>query len=277
MPRGTPHPPAVARELSAAPTGSAFRRRVNAAGWLCVLVVTALAEAAVRLLDLHDSVAAPTDAVRALVADLAAGTLAAELGATLAGYVQGLGAAAAAGILLGVVLGSSRLLLAASSVVIEVLRPIPAVALIPLAILLFGLGVEMRRWVIAYAALWPILLNTLYGVQGIDRLLHDVARTSGVGPVGRLFRVTLPAALPSIATGIRLGAAIGLLVGVTAEYFGTDGLGSYIRRQESAFELPELYGAVVLVGAVGYAISVGLRAAERRAVFWIGEERLAGR
>jgi ABC-type nitrate/sulfonate/bicarbonate transport system permease component len=251
---------------------------VNAAGWLGVLVVTALAEAAVRLFDLHDSVAAPTDAVRALVVDLAAGTLAAELGATLAGYVQGLGAAAAAGILLGVVLGSSQLLLAASSAVIEVLRPIPAVALIPLAILLFGFGVEMRRWVIAYAALWPILLNTLYGVGGVDRLLHDVARTSGVGPAGRLFRVTLPAALPSIATGLRLSAAIGLLVGVTAEYVsGTDGLGSYMQRQASALELPALYGAVVLVGALGYAISVGLRAVERRVVFWIGEERLAGR
>ena len=103
---------------------------------------------------------------------------------------------------------ASRTLLDATSVVIEFLRPIPGIALIPLALLAFGLGVPTVRFVVAYAAAWPILLNTLYGVRGVDRMLHDVARTSGVGRTGRLFRVTLPAALPSIATGIRVSAAI---------------------------------------------------------------------
>ena len=130
----------------------------------------------------------------------------------------------------------------------------------------------------AYAAVWPILINTLYGVRGGERLLHDVARTSGVGRTGRLFRVTLPAALPSIATGIRVSASIALLAGVTAEFLTPiEGVGAYMQRQQLALQLPELYAAILLVGLLGYTIGVALRAAERRAVFWVGEERAAAR
>ena len=128
---------------------------------------------------------------------------------------------------------------------------------------------------VAYAAAWPILFNTLYGVRGVDRMLHDVARTSGVGRTGRLFRVTLPAALPSIAIGIRVSAAIALLVCVTAEFFTTGGVGSYMERQQIANRLPEMYAAVVLVGLIGYLVNVGLRVLQRRTLFWSGEERSA--
>ena len=127
----------------------------------------------------------------------------------------------------------------------------------------------------AYAAAWPILLNTLYGVRGVDRMLHDVARTSGVGRTGRLFRVTLPAALPSIATGIRVSAAIALLVCVTAEFFTTGGVGAYMERQQIANRIPELYAAVVLVGLIGYSSTSGCASFERRTLFWSGEERSA--
>jgi NitT/TauT family transport system permease protein len=160
--------------------------------------------------------------------------------------------------------------------VIEFLRPIPAVALIPVAYLFFDLGTPMIRFVIAYAVVWPILVNTLYGVRGGDRMLHDVARTSGVGRLGRLVRVTLPAALPSIWTGIRVSAPIALLVGVTAEYLTlSGGIGSYLQQQQNAGELPEMYAAVVLTALLGYAINVVLRTTGRHVVFWAGEERVA--
>ena len=88
-------------------------------------------------------------------------------------------------------------------------------------------------------------------------------------------RVTLPAALPSITTGIRVSAPIALLVGVTAEFLTlSGGIGSYMRQQQDAFELPKMYAAIVLTALLGFAINVGLRATERRAVFWVGEERL---
>ncbi len=253
-------------------------KRLNLAGWLVVLLVTGLVEIAVRGFDLHDSVPTPSATFRALADELTSGTLFGELGTTLESYVQGLALAIFVGVVLGIAIGSSRLLLDASAAVIEFLRPIPAVTLIPLAILAFGLGLPMRRFVIAYAALWPILINTLYGVRGTDRILRDVARTSGVSRSAELFRVILPAALPSIATGVRVSASIALLVGVTAEFLtGTDGIGSYLQTQQLGFALPELYAAIVLVGVVGYAINVVLRATERRVVFWVGEERVLGR
>jgi NitT/TauT family transport system permease protein len=250
-------------------------KRPNYVGWLVVGLVVVLAEACVRTFDLHDSVAAPSDAFRALVAELESGALSGEAATTLASVAEGLAIATVLGVAAGVSIGTSRPLLDAFSPLIEFLRPIPGVALIPLAILVFGLDESMRRFVITYATVWPILINTIYGVRSSDRMLQDVARTSGVSSVGRLVRVTLPSAMPNIATGIRVSASIALLVGVTAEFYvGTDGIGSYMHRQQTAFHLPELYGAVILVGVIGYAINIALRAAQRRAVFWVGEERL---
>jgi ABC-type nitrate/sulfonate/bicarbonate transport system permease component len=253
-------------------------QRLNLVGWLVFALVAVGAEMAVRAFDLHDSVAAPSAALRALVDGLRSGTLSAEIGTTLAGFAGGLAIAIVVGVGLGAVIGSSRALLDASSVVIEFLRPIPGVALIPLAILFLGLGTATTRFVVAYAAVWPILINTIYGVRGTDHVLHDVARTSGVTGVGRMFRVALPAALPSIAAGIRVSASIALLVAVTTEFIiGLDGIGAYMQHQQQAFQIPELYAAVVLVGLVGYAINVGLRAAQRRIVFWAGEDRVGAR
>jgi ABC-type nitrate/sulfonate/bicarbonate transport system permease component len=234
-------------------------KRTNVAGWLFVVLVTALAEACVRVFELEDSVAAPSATLRALADGLWSGSLSGEIATTLESYAEGLGLAIAGGVVLGLAIGSWRTLHDALSAVIEFLRPIPAVALIPLAILFFGLGLPMRRFVIAYAALWPILINTLYGALGSDRLLHDVARTSGATKLG---------------TGIRVSAAAALQVGVTAEFLiGTDGIGSYMKRQQLSFHLPQLYAAILLTGVVGYAINVSLRATERRVVFWVGEER----
>jgi len=247
-------------------------------GWLVVVAAAAVAEVTVRAFELQHSVAAPSSALRALVEGLSSGTLSGEIGTTLERYVEAFAIAIAVGVTLGVVVGSSRALLEASSVVLEVLRPIPAVALIPVAYLFFDLGTPMIRFVIAYAAVWPILVNTLYGVRGGDRMLHDVARTSGVGRPGRLARVTLPAALPSIWTGIRVSAPIALLVGVTAEYLTlTGGIGSYLQQKQNAGELPEMYAAVVLTAVLGYAINVVLKATGRRVMFWASEERVAWR
>jgi ABC-type nitrate/sulfonate/bicarbonate transport system permease component len=251
-------------------------RRPNLVGWGVVLLVALGLEAGVQLFDLHDSVAAPSDTVRALVDELRSGALSGELKTTLLTYVQGFALAIALGVGLGVVIGSSRTLIDATSVILEFLRPIPGIALIPVSFLIFGIGIATHRFVVVYAATWPILVHTLYGVRGSDRMLHDVARTSGSGRLGRLVRVTMPAAAPSIATGIRVSSAIGLLVVVTAEFVvGSEGVGAYMRDRQLAFELPELYAAVLLTALLGYAINVVLRLAERRAVFWAGEERVA--
>lgn len=248
--------------------------RANVAGWLFVLAVLGLVEAGVRLFELSDSVAAPSATLAALFDGLASGSLSGELGSTLKSYVEGLALAAVVGIPLGVAIGSSRAIDDATSVVIEFLRPIPAVVLIPLAILFLGLGTPMLRFVTAYAAVWPILIHTVYGVRGVDRMLYDVAETSGVTGAARLVRVTIPAALPTIATGVRVSASIALVVCVTAEFFfGSDGIGAYMQSQQAAYRLPELYAAAALTGLLGVAVDAVIRSGERRALFWVGEER----
>lgn len=250
-------------------------RRINIAGWLFVVLVALLVEVGVRAFDYEQSIAPPSLTLRALYNRLADGTLSGEIGVTLHAYLEGLAIAILIGVTAGVLIGSSRTLLDASSVVIEVLRPIPAVALIPLAIVFFGpFGIAAHRFVVAFAAVWPILINTIYGVRGSDRMLHDVARVSGVGRFGRLLRVTLPAALPSILSGIRVSAAIALVVCVTAEFrTGAGGIGDYMDDRWQLLQIPELYAAVVLVALIGFAVNVGLRAVQRRTLFWAGEER----
>jgi len=85
-------------------------------------------------------------------------------------------------------------------------------------------------------------------------------------------RVTLPASLPSIATGIRVSAAVALQVAITAEFLiGTGGIGAYMKHEQLSFHLPQLYAAILLTGALGYAINRALRTTERRVVFWVGE------
>ena len=253
-------------------------KRVNVAGWLFVVLVTLLVETGVRAFDYGQRIATPSSTLRALYDALADGTLSGEIGFTLHAYLEGLALAILIGVTVGLLIGSSRTLLDASSVVIEFLRPIPAVALIPLAILFFGpFGIAAHRFVVVFAAVWPILINTIYGVRGSDRMLQDVARTSGVGRVGRLFRVTLPAALPSIATGIRVSAAIALVVCVTAEFrhgrrrhrrlHG----GPAVRQQRCRSCTRRSCSSALL----GLAVNVGLRAVQRRTLFWAGEERSA--
>jgi NitT/TauT family transport system permease protein len=270
---------AAARRLVSSTSGSdsARVRRVNVVGWLFVVFVALLVEVGVRAFDYGQSIATPSSTLRALYEELADGTLSGRIGFTLEAYVEGLSVAIVIGVTAGILIGASRTLLDASSVLVEFLRPIPAVALIPLAILFFGVsGIAAERFVVAFAAVWPILINTIYGVRGVDHMLHDVARTSGVGGAGRLFRVTLPASLPSIVTGIQVSAAIALVVCVTAEFLtGAGGVGDYMEDQRVALRTPELYAAVVLVALLGYAVNVGLRAVQRRALFWAGEERSA--
>src|SRR5215210_5587636 len=132
----------------------------------------------------------------------ASGQLAGDLLATLGAWAQGYAIAAVLGVALGLAMGLVPVLRAMLSTTVELLRPMPSVAIIPIAIVLFGLGDPMKRFVVAYAALWPVLVNTLYGVRAVDPLLLDTARTFRLGPLRSTLRVILPAAAPYIATGL---------------------------------------------------------------------------
>ena len=253
-------------------------RRVNLAGLLFGVAVLALAELSVRLFGLSSSVAAPSSAARALVDGIADGTLSGVVATTLATYVQGLALAVVVGVALGVAIGAHRTIEDGTSFVVEFLRPIPAVALLPLAIFWFGTGTATIRFLVAYAAVWPVLVHTVYGIRGVDRLLYDVAATSGVTGAARIVRVSMPAALPSIVTGIRMSSALALVVCVTAEYFvGGQGVGDYLYDHQVAYRLDELYAAAALTGLLGVAVDALLRGGARRVVFWSGEAQVQSR
>jgi ABC-type nitrate/sulfonate/bicarbonate transport system permease component len=249
--------------------------RLNWPGWAFGIFLLAGIEVVTRATASTDFVPAPTEIARALVDGVREGGLTTATGETLRGYFEGLGIAIAAGALLGVLMGASRVVRSAGRVIVEFLRPIPSIALIPIAIMYFGLGLPMRRFIVAYVAFWPILVTTIAAVRATDALLLDTARTFRVSRLSRLWRVSLPASLPGIATGIRVSSSIALLAAVTAEFVtgGTGGLGGYLHQRQVSHQLPEMYSAIVIAGLLGWSFNGVLRALEAKLVFWSAEAR----
>ena len=194
-----------------------------------------------------------------------------HVGATLAAWAIGLGVAVAIAVPLGVVLGSWWRSYLASTAAIEFLRPIPSVALIPLAILLLGRGLDMKVLLVAYASVWPILFNTIYGVREVDPLSRDTGRVFGLGRVSVLWRIALPAASPFIATGVRVSAAIALILAISAELIagGSQGLGVWmLANSQTGVPRELLYAGIVVAGLLGLTINALLAAGERRLFAW---------
>ena len=194
-----------------------------------------------------------------------------HLGATIGAAALGLLVAAALAVPAGTLLGASRSTQAASRALIEFLRPIPSVALIPLAILIFGHGTSMKVAIIAYAAVWPILFNAVVGVHSVDPLTKDAARTFGLGRLAILVRVELPSALPFVVTGIRVAAAIALILAISTELLagGRAGIGIWMLEVGAAGTRADLlYAGTVVAGLLGWAINAIMVHAERRLLAW---------
>ena len=195
----------------------------------------------------------------------------ASVAGTLLAWAVGMIAAMAIAIPLGLVLGSSRRTYVAAIAAIELLRPIPSVALIPLVILLLGRGLDMKVVLIAYASVWPILFNTIYGMREVDPVARDTARAFGLGQAAILWRVSLPAASPFIYTGIRIAAGIALILAISAELIagGGPGIGTWmIANSETGVPRELLYAAIVVTGLIGLGINTILVVGERRLFGW---------
>ncbi|HEY3303909.1 MAG TPA: ABC transporter permease [Candidatus Binatia bacterium] len=188
---------------------------------------------------------------------------------TLARFLGGYFLAATIAISLGVVLGYSRFAHSLFDPLIELLRPMPSVAIIPVAILLLGIDDAMMIGVTVYACAWPILLNTIDGVRSIDRTLIDTGRTFGLGRWRILREIALPAASPYIATGLRVSLPIALILVTTSEMVvGSSGLGYFILDEERSFRTKEMYAGIVVVALLGYVLNRLFVALENRAIAW---------
>jgi ABC-type nitrate/sulfonate/bicarbonate transport system permease component len=191
------------------------------------------------------------------------------LGDTLTGWGLGLAIAVAAGVVAGVVIGSVPLLRAVTASTIEFLRPIPSVALIPVAVLLYGTDLRSKLLLVVYAAFWQVLVQVLAGMQDVDPVADDTARSYRLGTWGRVRYVMWPTALPYVTTGVRLAATVALVLTITAELvIGAPGLGNQIAVAQTSGAVPRVYALVLVTGVLGVTINLMARAVERRALHW---------
>ena len=153
--------------------------------------------------------------------------------------------------------------------VVELLRPIPPLAMLPLFIVWVGIGEGSKIGFITYATFFPMFLTTVHAVRQIDPLLLRAAQSLGARPLQLFFRVILPAALPEILLGVRLGVALSFFVIVISEFIGAEqGLGYLINDGRNFFLVPQMLGAAVLLGLLGSAGNALVRALERRLMRW---------
>jgi ABC-type nitrate/sulfonate/bicarbonate transport system permease component len=181
----------------------------------------------------------------------------------------GFAIAVVAGSITGLTLGYLRGLDPWVRPVLEYLRFIPAVAILPAALLLFGPTDTMRIFVIAFGSVFPVLLAAIDGARRVEPLLIDVARVERLSIPERLFRVILPAALPSIFAGVRIALSIALVMMVISELIAADnGLGFYILRNQRLFQTANVYAGVLAIGTIGLALTLALLALEKRVLGW---------
>lgn len=194
-----------------------------------------------------------------------------DIFSTVITWAIGLALSAVIAIPIGILLGLSEVSYRASRTVVELVRTMPAVALIPLVILAVGNGIEMKLIVAVYAAMWPILFNTIYGVHGTDPKAKEMARSFGLGRFAIIRRIVIPSAAPFVATGIRVSSSIVLIVIITVELIagGATGIGAFISRMRIQGDVIELvYAGILVSGLLGLAINVLLGAIARRAFAW---------
>ena len=195
----------------------------------------------------------------------------AQVGATLSAWAIGLSICIVVSVTIGVLLGSSRAAYSGSRAVIEFLRPIPSVALIPLAMLVLGNDAEMKIALIVFSTSWPVLFNTIYGMHDVDPIAKLTAKSFGHGRLSTLFSVSLPSAMPFIFTGIRIAASVALIVAISAELLAgaSDGLGRWMLDASSTGNRPDLvFAATIIAGLLGLIINFVLQLVERRFLGW---------
>jgi ABC-type nitrate/sulfonate/bicarbonate transport system permease component len=210
-----------------------------------------------------------SEVILALVRDFGLTAFWVSVGETMTAWFLGLVIAVALAVLLGFIIGSSDFLRKATNSTVEFLRPIPSVALIPLAVLLFGVKIESSLMLIVYAAFWQVLIQVLYGVADVDMVANNTAKTYGLGRLARIRYVVFPTALPYLMTGVRLAGTVALVLAITAELvIGSPGLGREIALAQSGGAISGMYALVLATGLIGVLINALMRFIERKTLSW---------
>jgi NitT/TauT family transport system permease protein len=219
----------------------------------------------------------PSSTVLVHIAELLTdGSFLRDIAFTLTGWASGLLIAMVIAIPAGLVLGSLPVVNSAVRMLVEFLRPIPAVALAPLVILMIADQGQMERVLAAYAAMWPILMNTVYAAGDVDPVARDMARCFGLGRFAILLRIFLPSVAPFVATAVR----VALIVTISTELIsggGAHGIGLFILNASGDPDgAGDVFAAVAITGLLGLVFDSLLRYLERRLFRW-NFERLGER
>ncbi|MCI2420372.1 ABC transporter permease [Saccharopolyspora sp. K220] len=191
--------------------------------------------------------------------------LLASLGRIAAGWLV----AVVLGVGLGTLLGRSRTALDYFGPVMAFMRAIPPPVLVPVFLVLLGIGTQMQITVIVFGVMWPILLNTVDGVRSVDQVKVDTARSFRIPRAHWVFGVVLPAATPKIFAGLRVSLSLALVLMVVSELVGsTNGIGYRLMFDQRQFDFPAMWAGIVLLGVLGYVLNTLLLAVERRALSW---------
>jgi ABC-type nitrate/sulfonate/bicarbonate transport system permease component len=237
-------------------------------GFLLALVL--LWEAAGRFGWIHKLFFPPaTKILDSFVQIVVSGEVLAHVGVSLWRAALGYALAALVAVALGVLMGYWRAAYEAGEVVVELLRAIPPPAVIPVAIVFLGIGDQMKVFIILFSCAFPILVNTMDGVRGVDPVLVRTARTFGLGRAALIWKVVLPAASPFIMTGLRIALAIALILVVISEMVGaTSGIGYFILDAQRSFRIPQMYAGMLVLALLGYLLNRAFLLADARLMAW---------
>jgi len=194
----------------------------------------------------------PSEVLESFETLLMNGQLVQDTSLTLMRVVLGLTVSALVGIPLGILMGWSNTVKDFSSLMVGIIRPIPPIAWIPFAILWFGVGLESAIFIIFIGSVFPILINTMDGVKRVDKVLLESAYTLGASNSQVLRKITVPASLPSIVTGLKVGVGVGLMCTVAAEMIGSNsGLGYLIFTSTSMLDTGSAIVGMLTIGVIG--------------------------
>lgn len=204
-------------------------------------------------------------ATRLFLTDDAMANILPSLGRMFSGWIL----ASLLGVVLGVLLGRSRVATDYVSALIEFGRAIPPPLLLPLFLVLFQAGLRMQLAAIVSGVIWPVLLNSMDGARAVDRTYTETATVFGLSRAQRLGRIVIPAASPKIFAGLRLSLSLALILMVISELFGsTDGIGYQLLQAQRSFDTPAVWATIALLGVLGFLVNALFVVAERRLLVW---------
>ncbi len=271
----TPASPANApgqlREAGAAPRNFALGR---ASGFLLIAALLGLWQVSADYWVQSENWPPLTAVWQAFLDGMRTGELPEVFGSSLYRMAIGYGIGAVAAVAVGLLMATVALVHRALEPLVELLRPIPIPAIVPPLILLLGIDDKLKIFIVAFSTFFPVLVNTVQGVRAIDPVPLAVARTFRHSRARTLLSVVLPASLPYVMAGLRISLALALIVTVVAEMIaGSAGIGYYLMTMQYAMRAADMYAAVFLLAAIGYALNRAFLLVERRLLHWYRTDR----